>query len=247
MSGHNKWSTIKHTKAKNDAANAKVFTKILRELAVAVKEGGADPNSNNRLRNVILKARASNMPNDNIQRTIKKASGELGTINYSEITYEGYGPAGSAIIVEALTDNKNRTASDVRHYFDKFGGNLGTSGSVSYLFTRLGEIIVFKGAGVSDDDMMMHVLEAGADDLEINDTYYRVVTSVESFDNVKTYFDNNNIKIEDAAINLVPTEYLTLPEDKLKSFLKLIDSLEENDDVQNVYHNVDLPEEVEEE
>lgn len=245
MSGHNKWSTIKHTKAKNDSANAKVFTKILRELAVAVKEGGADPNSNTKLRNIISKARSCNMPNDNINRTIKKASGELGTINYSEITYEGYGPNGSAVIVHALTDNKNRTASDVRHAFDKFGGSLGQTGSVSYLFSKVGEVIVLKGTGVSDDDMMMHAIEAGADDVVIADTFYKFLTSVENFEAVKTYLEQNNIKVEDANINLVPTNYLDIPSEKLGSFLKLIDQLEDNDDVQEVYHNVNLPEDEE--
>ena len=247
MSGHSKWSTIKRAKAKNDTANAKVFTKILRELAVAVKEGGPDPSSNTKLRNVILKARSNNMPNDNVQRTIKKASGELGSINYSEITYEGYGPAGSALIVEALTDNKNRTAGDVRHLFDKFGGSLGQTGSVSYMFSRVGEIIVLKGMGISDDDMMMHALESGADDVEIGDSYYRIITSVESFEGVKSYLEEHNISIEDASVVYMPSNYLDLPQEKINSFVKLVEQLEDNDDVQNVYHNVNLPEEPEEE
>lgn len=246
MSGHSKWSTIKRAKAKNDAANAKVFTKILREIAVAVKEGGPDPSSNPRLKNVMLKARTNNMSNDNITRTIKKASGEAGAINYFTITYEGYGPAGSAIIVEALTDNKNRTAGDVRHLFDKHGGNLGTTGSVSYLFSRVGEVIVLKGIGISDDDMMMHALEAGAQDVEMNDTFYKIITTPENFEAVKQYLENNNIAIEDAMLELLPSNYIDLPEDKIKSFNKLIDALEDNDDVQEVYHNVNLPEEIEE-
>jgi YebC/PmpR family DNA-binding regulatory protein len=246
MSGHSKWSTIKRAKAKNDAANAKVFTKILREIAVAVKEGGPDPSSNPRLKNVMLKARANNMSNDNITRTIKKASGEASAINYFTITYEGYGPAGSAIIVEALTDNKNRTAGDVRHLFDKHGGNLGTTGSVSYLFSRVGEVIVLKGTGISDDDMMMHALEAGAQDVEMNDTFYKIITTPENFEAVKQYLENNNIAIEDAMLELLPSSYIDLPEDKIKSFNKLIDALEDNDDVQEVYHNVNLPEEIEE-
>lgn len=246
MSGHSKWSTIKRAKAKNDAANAKVFTKILREIAVAVKEGGPDPSSNPRLKNVMLKARTNNMSNDNITRTIKKASGETDAINYFTITYEGYGPAGSAIIVEALTDNKNRTAGDVRHLFDKHGGNLGTIGSVSYLFSRVGEVIVLKGTGISDDDMMMHALEAGAQDVEMNDTFYKIITTPENFEAVKQYLENNNIAIEDAMLELLPSSYIDLPEDKIKSFNKLIDALEDNDDVQEVYHNVNLPEEIEE-
>lgn len=247
MSGHNKWSTIKHTKAKNDAKNAKIFTKIQRELAVAVKDGGSDPTANVKLRNVIAKARSNNMPNDNINRTIKKASGELGSINYDEITYEGYGAGGSAVIVEALTDNKNRTASDVRHLFDKFGGSLGQSGSVSYMFNRMGEVIILKGEGISDDDMTMHAIEAGADDVQIEDTVFRVLTSIENFEAVKTYFDENNIKIEEANLVYEPSNTMELPQEKVKSFLKLIDMLEDNDDVQNIYHNVDLPEQEDEE
>lgn len=240
MSGHSKWSTIKRDKAKNDAATAKVFTKLLRELTVAVKEGGPDPNSNTRLRNAILKARANNMPNDNINRAIKKASGEISSINYTAITYEGYGPAGSAIIVEALTDNKNRTASEVRHYFDKFGGSLGQTGSVMFMFNRVGEVIVLKQPNITDDDMMMHVLESGAQDLVIAENFYKIITSVESFENVKSYFENNNIKVEDANITYTPTNLIDLPQDKITAFLKLIDALEDNDDVQDVYHNVNL-------
>ena len=241
MSGHSKWSTIKRAKAKNDTANAKVFTKILRELAVAVKEGGSDPNSNTKLRNIILKARSNNMPSDNIQRTIKKASVELGNINYSEITYEGYGPAGSAVMVEALTDNKNRTASDVRHLFDKFGGSLGQTGSVNYMFNRVVEIIVLNGTGLSDDAMMMHALEAGAEDVVIADVFYKIITSVENFETVKTYLENNKIEMEDADVVYMASNYIDLPEDKINSFNKLIDALEDNDDVQDVYHNVNLP------
>ena len=242
MSGHNKFSKIKNIKAKNDAANGKIFTKIGREIQVAVKEGGADPNSNAKLKNLIAKARANNMPNDNITRSIKRASGELGSVNYESITYEGYGPAGSAIIVEALTDNKNRTASDVRHLFDKFGGSLGATNCVSYLFSRKGIIIIPRGMGISDDDLMMHALEAGADDCAMYDTYAEVVTSPESFEGAKEYFNNNKIEYDSAELDLVPSSYITLPEDKLSSFQKLVDSLEDNDDVQEVYHNVELPE-----
>ncbi|MBQ2864622.1 MAG: YebC/PmpR family DNA-binding transcriptional regulator [Clostridia bacterium] len=247
MSGHNKFSKIKNIKAKNDAATGKVFTKIGREIAVAVKEGGPDPNSNAKLKNLIAKARANNMPNDNINRSIKRASGELGSVNYEPITYEGYGPAGSALIVEALTDNKNRTASDVRHLFDKFGGSLGSTNCVSYLFSRKGIIVVPRGAGLTDDDIMMHALEAGADDAVAYDTYTEVITSPENFDAVKDYFESNNIPTDGAELDLIPASYLTLPEDKIGSFLKLVDALEDNDDVQEVYHNVELPEEDDEE
>lgn len=245
MSGHSKWSTIKRAKAKNDATTAKLFTKILRELTVAVKEGGPDPNSNTRLKGVMLKARTNNMSNDVILRTIKKASGEIGSVNYFTITYEGYGPAGSAIIVDALTDNKNRTAGDVRHLFDKHGGNLGTTGSVSYLFSKVGHVIVLKNANISDDDIVMHALEAGAQDVEINESFYKIITTPEEFENVKQYLEINNIDIEDAMLELLPSNYVELSEDNLKSFNKLIDALEDNDDVQEVYHNVNLPEELE--
>ncbi len=246
MSGHNKWSTIKHTKGKNDAAMSKIFSKIGREIAVAVKLGGADPNSNSKLRSLIAKAKQSNMPNDNISRSIKKASGEIGSINYESITYEGYGPAGSAIIVYALTDNKNRTASDVRHYFDKFGGSLGSTNCVSYLFKRKGQIVVEKGVGVSEDDLMMHALECGADDVQTYDMYYEVYCAPEVFESVKEYFDNNNIPYVSAEDTLIADSYMTLPNDKLSSFNKLIEALEDSDDVQEVYHNVELPEEEEE-
>ena len=243
MSGHNKFSKIKNIKAKNDAAMGKIFTKIGREIAVAVKEGGPDPNSNAKLKNLIVKARANNMPNDNITRSIKRASGELGSVNYEPITYEGYGPAGSAIIVEALTDNKNRTASDVRHLFDKFGGSLGSTNCVSYLFSRKGIIIVPRGNGLTDDEIMMHALEAGADDAVTYDTYTEVITTPDSFEAVKDYFETNNISFDNAELDLIPSSYIELPEDKLGSFLKLVDALEDNDDVQEVYHNVENYEE----
>ena len=247
MSGHNKFSKIKNIKAKNDAAMGKIFTKIGREIAVAVKEGGPDPNSNAKLKNLIVKARANNMPNDNITRSIKRASGELGSVNYEPITYEGYGPAGSAIIVEALTDNKNRTASDVRHLFDKFGGSLGSTNCVSYLFSRKGIIIVPRGNGLTDDEIMIHALEAGADDAVTYDTYTEVITTPDNFEAVKEYFETNNISFDNAELDLIPSSYIELPEDKLGSFLKLVDALEDNDDVQEVYHNVDLPEDEDEE
>lgn len=245
MSGHNKWSTIKHTKGKNDAAMSKIFSKIGKEIAVAVKAGGPDPNSNPRLRSIIAKAKQNNMPNDNITRSIKKASGEVNTINYESITYEGYGPAGSAVIVNTLTDNKNRTASDVRHLFDKFGGSLGSTNCVSYLFKRKGLIVVENGIGISEDDLMMYALESGADDVANFGMYYEVYTSPDAFDDVKDYFDNNSIPYVSAEVTMLADNYITLPEDKLTSFNRLIDALEDNDDVQEVYHNVDLPEDEE--
>lgn len=240
MSGHNKWSKIKNAKEKNDQQNAKMYTKIGREIAVAVKLGGPDPNSNNQLKNIIAKARSINMPNDNINRSIKKASGELNTINYESMTYEGYGVAGSAVIVYALTDNKNRTASDVRHYFDKFGGSLGSNGCVSYLFTKKGVIYVQKGTGISDDDMMMIALEAGAEDISIEDDIIEIYTTPDDFETVKENLASNGVTIADSALDMIPSNYVTLPADKETTFVKMIDYLEELDDVQEVYHNVDL-------
>lgn len=242
MSGHNKWSKIKNVKAKNEAANSKIFTKIGREIAVAVKNGGSDPNLNPKLKNIIAKAKSYNMPGDNITRSIKRASGELSGVNYESMTYEGYGPAGSAVIVEALTDNKNRTASDVRHLFDKFGGSLGSNGCVSYLFARKGVIVIPNGNGISEDDVMMVALEAGADDVVTEDQDYVVYTTPESLDDVKAAFENANIAYDSAETTMIPSCYIDLPEEKVSTFLKLIDGLEEDDDIQNVYHNVNLPE-----
>lgn len=242
MSGHNKWSKIKNAKEKNDQQNAKMFTKIGREIAVAVKLGGPDPNSNNQLKNIIAKAKAINMPNDNINRSIKKASGELNTVNYESMTYEGYGVGGSAVIVYALTDNKNRTASDVRHAFDKFGGSLGSNGCVSYLFTKKGVIYVQKGTGISDDDMMMIALDCGAEDISIEDDVFEIYTTPETFDDVKVALEGNGVTIADSVLDMIPSNYVTLEEDKEATFQKMIDYLEDYDDVQEVYHNVDISE-----
>ena len=242
MSGHNKWSKIKGIKEKNDQQNAKMFTKIGREIAVAVKLGGSDPNSNTQLKNIIAKAKSINMPNDNINRSIKKASGELRTVNYESMTYEGYGVCGSAVIVYALTDNKNRTASDVRHAFDKFGGSLGSNGCVSYLFTKKGVIYVQKGTGISDDDMMMIALDCGADDIVIDDEVFEIYTTPETFDEVKEKLESNGVVIANSALDLIPSNYVTMPADKEATFQKMIDYLEDNDDVQEVYHNVEFSE-----
>ena len=246
MSGHNKFSKIKNKKAANDAATGKIYTKIGREIVVAVKEGGPDPNSNAKLKTVIAKARANNMPNDNINRSIKKATGELSSVNYEAMTYEGYGPAGSAVIVQALTDNKNRTASEVRHYFDHHGGSLCSTNCVSYLFTKKGVIDIPKGVGITEDDMMMHSIEANAEDCVTYDTFYEILTTPENFESARQYFESNNIPMDNAELDLIPANYIKLEADKLKSFLKLIDELEDNDDIQEVYHNVELPEDDEE-
>lgn len=243
MSGHNKWSKIKNVKEKNDQQNAKVFTKIGREIAVAVKLGGSDPNANTQLKNIIAKAKAVNMPNDNINRSIKRASGELSNVNYESMTYEGYGVCGSAVIVYALTDNKNRTASDVRHIFDKFGGSLGSNGCVSYLFTRKGVIYVQKGIGISDDDIMMYALESGAEDVIIEDDVYEIYTTPDDFETVKESLSSSGVTIADSMLDMIPSNYVTLDSEKEVTFQKMIDALEDNDDVQEVYHNVELSEE----
>ncbi|MEG1662611.1 MAG: YebC/PmpR family DNA-binding transcriptional regulator [Clostridia bacterium] len=237
MSGHSKWHNIQQKKGKSDAARANVFTKIGREIAVAVKNGGADPNSNSKLRDAIDKAKGANMPNDNISRSIKKASGELGSINYEEISYEGYGIGGTAIIVETLTDNKNRTAGDVRHLFDKFGGSMGTSGCVSFMFNRKGIIVVSK-ADISEDDIMMYALEAGAEDINSDDDeVFQVITDANSLMSVRDELDKAGVKILSANIDMIPENEIELDEKQQGNILKMVDKFEELDDVQNVYHN----------
>ncbi len=247
MSGHSKWATIKRKKGAIDAKRGKVFTKLGRELMVAVKEGGPDPDSNSKLRDAIAKAKANNMPNDTINRSIKKAAGEGSDNEYFEMVYEGYGPNGIAVIVETLTDNKNRTAGDLRHYFDKNGGNLGQNGCVSFMFDRKGMIVVEKADSVDEDTLMMDALEAGADDFSVEDECYEILTSVEGFSAVREALEQKGYSFVQAEINYLPqtTTVLDDPE-AVKKMEKLIDMLEENDDVQNVYHTWEMPEEVEE-
>lgn len=246
MSGHSKWANIKRKKGANDAKRAGVFTKIGREIAVAVKNGGPDPASNSRLRDVIAKAKANNMPNDNINRSIKKASGELGSINYEENVYEGYAPGGVAVIVETLTDNKNRTAGDVRHHFDKCGGSMGTSGCVSYMFNRKG-VIVVDMEGHDEDSIMEIALEAGADDVEVSEDVCEIYTDPADFSAVRDALEANaDIVIIDSNVAMIPENYITPDEVDVAKIRRLIDMLEDNDDVQNVYHNAELPEEEEE-
>ena len=240
MSGHSKFHNIKATKDKADAKRANVFTKIGREIAVAVKAGGPDPNTNSKLYDVIVKAKQNNMPNDNIQRSIKKASGETNTENFEAMTYEGYGPGGVAFIVECLTDNRNRTASDVRHLFDKHGGSLGTSGSVMYMFDRKGVIMLEPKNGVSEDDVMMLALESGADDVVAEDEGYVIYTSPENFHAVTQAFANNGFNIIASEVEYIPTNVISLDENKAESIIKLKDKLEDLDDVQQVYTNADI-------
>lgn len=243
MSGHSKWATIKRAKGKTDAARANVFTKIGRELAVAVKAGGPDPNNNAKLRDVISKAKAANMPNDNIMRSIKKASGELSNINYDSITYEGYGAGGVAVIVETLTDNKNRTAGDVRHIFDKCGGSMGTNGCVSYLFETRGVLLVEKKDGDDDDEMMMLALDCGADDFNLEDGMYEILTAPTEFSAVREKLEANGVVFAKSEIEKIPSNYITVDEATLPKLQRMFDMFDDNDDVQNFYHNADLPEE----
>ena len=245
MSGHSKWANIKNKKAKTDAVKGKIFTKLGRELAVAAK-AGADPSTNSKLADVIAKAKAANMPNDNITRSIKKAAGELGNVNYEVKTYEGYGIGGSAVIVSTLTDNVNRTVGEVRHIFDKYGGNMGTTGSVSYMFENSGVIVIEKTPLLDEDTVMEMALEAGADDVITEDEIFEIRTSPASFSAVRKYFEEKNIELAEADIMMVPNDKITLNDEQLVSFNKMLDMFDDNDDVQEVYHNVELPEEDEE-
>lgn len=242
MSGHSKWHNIQQAKGKADAARGKIFTKIGREIAVAVKAGGPDPNSNASLRAVIDKAKANNMPKDNITRSIQKASGELGSINYESIVYEGYGTNGIAVIVEALTDNKNRTGGEVRHIFDRSGGSLGTTGCVSYMFATKGVIEIVKKANMDDDEMMMIALDAGADDFDVSDDVYVITTSVDKFTSVRDAIADAGIEYASAEIDRIPQNTVKLEAEDRDKLLKMLDAFEDNDDVQNVYHNAEFDE-----
>ena len=245
MSGHSKFANIKHKKEKNDAAKGKIFTIIGREIAVAVKEGGPDPANNSRLRDVIAKAKANNMPNDTIDRGIKKAAGDANSVNYEQVTYEGYGPNGTAIIVVALTDNKNRTASNVRNAFTKGNGNVGTQGCVSYMFDKKGQIIIAKEeCDMVADDLMMIALDAGAEDFVEEEDSFEVLTNPDDFSTVREALEKESIPMAQAEVTMIPQNYVELTDEKdLKSIQKTLDLLEEDDDVQEVYHNWDMPEE----
>ncbi|PWM59395.1 MAG: YebC/PmpR family DNA-binding transcriptional regulator [Oscillospiraceae bacterium] len=237
MSGHSKWKNIMHKKEKTDAQRAKVFTKIGKEMAVAIREGGADPVSNSKLRDLIQKAKANNVPNDNIDRIIKKFSGD-NAVNYEEMVYEGYGPCGVAVIVEAMTDNRNRTASEVRHAFDKFGGNLGQSGCVSYLFEDKGVIVIEKDAKIDEDKLMETALEAGAEDFLTEDDCYEIYTETSDVYAIKDALEAAGYTVLSAEEDKVPSNYITLEgEDDVKHMQLLLDALEDNDDVSDVYHN----------
>lgn len=242
MSGHSKWKNIQKTKGAADAKRAQAFTKIAREMIVAVKEGGSgDPNNNSRLAAVIAKAKAANMPNDNIKRTIEKALGSGNGDNYESVTYEGYGPAGVAVIVEAMTDNRNRTASEVRHHFDKYGGNMGATGCVSWSFTRKGVVIIDNEDGDLDEDTVLSdALDAGADDLVTDESVFEVYTSVDDFNAVTEALEQKKYKFLSAQLEMVPSNYIKLANpDDVTNMEKLLEHMEDNEDVQNVWHNWD--------
>ena len=248
MSGHSKWHNIQAKKGKADAARGAIFTKIGREIAIAVRAGGANPDSNNKLRDVIAKAKANNMPNDNIKRSIQKASGELSNVVYEEITYEGYAPGGVAVIVDTITDNRNRTVSDVRHCFAKNGGNMGTTGSVSFMFDEKGVIVIERTPGMDEEELMMMALDAGAEDMTAEDDVFEITTAPNDFSAVREALEAQGLSFLSAEVSMIPQNTVAVTDpDTLKSILKMLEMLEENDDVQNVYHNAELPEEDEEE
>jgi len=244
MSGHSKWSTIKHKKGAADAKRGKIFTRILKEMTVAARMGGGDPNGNPRLRAAIAEAKANNMPKDNIERAVKRGTGEIEGATYEEITYEGYGPGGVALMVEAMTDNTNRTTPEIRHIFEKNGGNLGTPGSVRFQFERKGYFAVEKSA-TSEDKLMEVALEAGADDLQTdNPDAFEVLTSPDNFEQVRQALEKNSIATTEAKLGQVPQNYIKLDENKSKSMMRLLEMLDDHDDVQNVWSNFDIPEEL---
>ena len=241
MSGHSKWANIKIKKGKTDALRGKIFTKIGREIAIAVREGGSNPDSNSKLRDVIAKAKSNNMPNDNIQRSIKKAAGELGNVDYEEITYEGYAPGGVAVIVETITDSRNRTAANMRHYFDKYGGNLGASGCVAWSFDRKGVLVIDnEDEGLEEDTVMMDALDAGAEDFSNEGECFEITTDPDDFNAVADALTAKGYSFVSAQVEMVPQNYQKLEkEEDIKNMEKLLDMMEDDDDVQNVWHNWD--------
>ena len=240
MSGHSKWNNIKNKKEKSDAQRGKVFTKLGREILVAVKEGGPDPASNSKLKDVIAKCKANNMPNDNIERSIKKAAGDGNLTHYEDVVYEGYGPNGVAIMIEAMTDNRNRTASDVRHIVDKFGGSLGATGSVGWMFDKKGVIVIErKATSLDEEELMMEALEAGADNFESDDEFYEITTKPEDFSAVREYLEGKNIPYIEAEVKMIPQNYTHLDEEPARKMELIIEKMEELDDVQEVWHNWD--------
>ena len=246
MSGHSKWHNIAAKKGKADAARGKIFTKLGREIAVAAK-GNPNPSTNSKLADVIAKAKAANMPNDNIERSIKRAAGELGDKDYKELTYEGYGVAGAAVIITTLTDNNNRTAGDVRAIMSKHGGSLGNTGCVSYMFDTKGLIVIERTPELDEDTLTEYAIDAGAEDVGTQEDVFEVYTEVPAFSEARKCLEEKGLTFLQAEITMIPQSKIVLPDDKLETFRKMLDKLEENDDVQDIYHNVELPEEEEEE
>lgn len=241
MSGHSKWATIKRKKGALDAKRGKIFTKLIKELTIAAREGGGDPTANPRLRLAVDNAKAANMPQDNIERAIKKATGELEGVTYHELTYEGYGPAGVAILVEVATDNKNRIVAEVRHLFSKYGGSMGENGSVAWMFDRKGVISLPK-QGKSEDDIMEIILDAGAEDLQTEEEFFEIQTPLESFEPVRKAIAEKDLSIENASLQWIAKNTVPVAGDEAEKVMKLIEALEDNDDVQNVYSNADIDE-----
>ena len=239
MAGHSKWKNIQHRKGKQDAARGKLFTKLSKEIFAAVRNGGDDPNTNLRLRHAIQKARQNNMPVSNIENTIKKAAGNVEGITYEEIVYEGYGPAGAAVMVECLTDNRNRTAAEIRHIFSKNGGNLGESGCVAYIFERKG-VIILKANETEEETLLMQMLEAGAEDIQVDEDAVEVQTAPEDYEQVRQAAEDYGYEIIEGEVMMVPSTTVTLDGDDAEKMVKLYEALEDNDDVQNIYTNVDL-------
>ncbi|MCH5279253.1 MAG: YebC/PmpR family DNA-binding transcriptional regulator [Christensenellaceae bacterium] len=247
MSGHSKWANIKNKKEKTDSQRGKIFTKIGREIAIAVKEGGSDPANNSKLRDVIAKAKANNMPNDNISRSIKKAAGELGSINYESGTYEGYGPGGMAVIVEVLTDNRNRTAAEIRHIFDKYGAGMGNSGCVGWMFERKGHIVIERSAKIDEDELMMSALDAGAEDFDAQEDCFEIFTAPADFSTVREALENAGYTFLSAEQDMIPSNSVDVNDaDTIAKIEKMLDMFDDNDDVQEVFHNANLPEEEDE-
>ncbi len=244
MSGHNKWSTIKHKKGAADAKRGKIFTKLIKEITVAARMGNSgDPDSNPRLRSAIIAARAENMPKDNIERAIKKGTGELEGVNYEECSYEGYGPGGAAILVESLTDNKNRAVAEIRHIFNKYGGNMGENGCVAWIFSKKGYISIPKGA-VQEDALMEAALEAGAEDVKEDEKYFEVITAPEDFEDVKAAIEESSISFETAEVTMLPSNTADLTGKDAEKMIRLMDAMDDCDDVQKVYTNADIPDEI---
>jgi YebC/PmpR family DNA-binding regulatory protein len=246
MSGHSKWSSIKHKKAATDAKRGKVFTKLIKEITVSARLGGKDQNANPRLRTAIGAAKAANMPHDNIERAIKKGTGELPGVSYEEVTYEGYGPGGVAVLIQAMTDNRNRTVAEIRHLFSKHGGNMAEAGAVGWMFEKKGVILV--ETDKAEEDLLLELsLEAGADDLQTEEGNYVVTTSTEAFEVVREALSKNNIPLISSELSMVPQNTVELDADKARQVLKLMDAIEDHDDVQDVYSNFDIPDSIMEE